>query len=346
MTLHVGRRSFAQINAADQLAHYDARPDVDLRVHWFPRAGLAGRLLFSTLSYFSQLISPPDLYYGRHTYGFLPVAIMGRAFALEVHSTPVDAREFKLINRLISSRGFKGLVTISEALRAEYSRLYPALAPERIIVAHDGADATDATTIPPSPKRVLRCGYAGHLYKGKGVELILQIAAKIPDAEFHIVGGNEDDIKYWKSTSSLGNVVFHGHRPARQVPQFLSEMDVLLAPYQREVMVHGGGANVSHWMSPLKIFEYMAANRPIICSDLSVLHEILDHERTCLFAPPDDALAWASMLDRLHQQPAFAAQLARNARKELISRFTWSSRANSILRALSNNPSTSGDSAS
>src|SRR5690606_34713688 len=92
---------------------------------------------------------------------------------------------------------------------------------------------------------------------------------------FHIIGGQADQVEFWKENlKDRKNVKFYGHLPYAEAEQYRLAMDVLIAPYQKEVFVHGGGQNVSPWMSPLKIFEYMSAKKPIVCSNLPVLREV------------------------------------------------------------------------
>ena len=51
-------------------------------------------------------------------------------------------------------------------------------------------------------KNKLKIGYVGHLYKGKGIEVIQLLLNKCNnDIEFHIVGGTEKDINEWKKNT-------------------------------------------------------------------------------------------------------------------------------------------------
>ncbi len=89
----------------------------------------------------------------------------------------------------------------------------------------------------------------------------------------------------------------------------LRSYDVLIAPYQEKVCVHGGGGDVATWMSPLKIFEYMAAGRPIVASDLPVLREILEDGRNALLVSPGDVDAWCIALNKLRNHPDIAQSM-------------------------------------
>ena len=122
---------------------------------------------------------------------------------------------------------------------------------------------------------ILKAGYVGHLYRGRGVELIAKLAERCSWAEFHVIGGMQKDIDEWRGRcAGIANIVFHGFCPPAQVQSHMARLDVMLAPYQRRVATFGGGRDTSQWMSPMKIFEYMAAGKPMIASDLPVLREI------------------------------------------------------------------------
>jgi glycosyltransferase involved in cell wall biosynthesis len=104
----------------------------------------------------------------------------------------------------------------------------------------------------------------------------------------------------------------------------------LLAPYQSSVTVPGGG-DVGRWMSPLKIFEYMAAGKAILASDLPVLREILSHGETALLCPPHNIESWIESLNQLQKDPELRALLGNNAKTVFQSQHTWQARAKKVL---------------
>jgi glycosyltransferase involved in cell wall biosynthesis len=83
----------------------------------------------------------------------------------------------------------------------------------------------------------------------------------------------------------------------------------------------------------MKLFEAMAAGRPIIASDLTPLREILEHEKTALLVEPGGVEAWVGAIATLRNDRALAARLASGA-KALASRFSWRERALAIARTL------------
>jgi glycosyltransferase involved in cell wall biosynthesis len=126
------------------------------------------------------------------------------------------------------------------------------------------------------------------------------------------------------------NVVLHGHQPPRAVGELIAEFDVLLAPYRREVKPHAA-LDIAPWMSPLKIFEYMAAGKPIVAADLPVIREVLTDGETALLCSPDDDGDWVAALRRLHEEPELARRIGAQAHDEWRRAYTWQARASTIL---------------
>ena len=83
--------------------------------------------------------------------------------------------------------------------------------------------------------------------------------------DFHIIGGNDEDLAYWKKRyKNLNNIVFYGFKQQKELKKFRQSSDILIAPYMNKVSISGGKGDTSKWMSPLKVFEYMAAKNPLL----------------------------------------------------------------------------------
>ncbi len=276
-----------------------------------------------------------DLFYARYAYNLAALSFLGVPMILEVHDISSRPQVQATLRRLFSQAHFVRLVAISEALAEEYLRVFPELSPSKIVVAHDGADvpeiASDLAPVDwPGRSRALQVGYTGHLYSGRGIEVIISLAGALPDMDFHIVGGNDEDIAQWQARYSGHNLFYHGYIAPGKVAQHCIHFDVLLAPYQKRVATSGGG-NTVRWMSPLKIFEYMALGKAIICSDLPVLHEVLTDQVNALLVPPDDHKAWTQALSLLQDNLELRVKLGRIAKEEFLTRYTWEKRAAAVL---------------
>jgi glycosyltransferase involved in cell wall biosynthesis len=266
-------------------------------------------------------------------------AIANLPVLFEMHDSPGTLNKIadSIFRRLMRHKNFRGIVVISQALKNHMAEIHRIPA-EKIIVAHDGADPLPPVQNIPFEKTPgsFHAGYTGHLYSGRGIEIIAGMAKNIPDVTFHVVGGAPSDLDYWKNElASLKNVVFHGHVPPGRVPDFLQNFDVLLAPYQKKVAVAGNTGDTSAWMSPLKIFEYMATGKPMICSDMPVLREILKDNENALLRQPESVKDWTAAVKFFWDNPKDAARIGKTAQDEFLTHYTWKKRAEHILKVLS-----------
>lgn len=312
-------------------------PGVPVSRLWFPsvrgggtvyRTGLRARLRFRR----------PDFVYGRMLAGCRVAAGMRIATAYEAHM-PVwehDTVKRRLFEAMTAEASFSGIVVISRALKEVLLESYPELE-DRVTVSHDAASHGPRPVFrAPDDSGPVQVLYTGSLYAGKGMELLTRLAPRCPWARFSILGGTEGDIRKWRDRSAevADNIEFLGRRPHSQVREYMSVADILVAPYQAAVSARGERRDIARWMSPLKIFEYMAANRPMVVSDLPVLREVLSDERNALLVNPDDVDAWVEALGRLRRDAALAERLAATARADFERKHTWEARAEQVLSHL------------
>ncbi len=327
-------------DAGDPYATYGVTPCFDIAYCRRPAAGPAGALAYAVeVRRAVGQRRRADLFYSRHAWSLAAAAGPLVPVVFEAHQAPAFLDGI-LEGRLFRRRNFARLVTISEALRREYLRRYPALPPVRVQVAHDAAEPFGERAIDPVELRRstreprLRVGYIGQLYAGKGMEVVSALARRRADVDFHVVGGDEAELRHWRqATSGSENLFFYGHVAAAHTAAYVQSMDVLLAPYQTRVAQAGGDRDIGRWMSPLKIFEYMAGGKAIVASDLPVIREILQNGVTALLVAPADLDAWGAALVKLEEVAtrqrlgAAAADVARRLH-------TWSARAARVLEGI------------
>ena len=105
--------------------------------------------------------------------------------------------------------------------------------------------------------------------------------------------------------------------------------DILLMPYQHKVSASSGG-DIVKFLSPMKLFEYLACGRAILSSDLPVLREVLNSQNAILL-PADDSAAWVAAIRELKANPEKRAALAAQAQAD-ASDYSWEARAEQIMR--------------
>jgi glycosyltransferase involved in cell wall biosynthesis len=261
--------------------------------------------------------------------------LAGMPSMLELHDFPSGHFGPLWLRFFLALPGRKRLLPITDALRRALQ-----LPTGQTVIAPDGVDLERYASLPePEPARrelglpaapTVLC--TGHLYEGRGADLFLALAEKFTQASFVWVGGRSADVKTWATRATaqaLTNVTFTGFVPNERIPLYQSSADVLLMPYQRTVATSSGG-NTAEVCSPMKMFEYMAAGRAILTSDLPVLREVLD-EKTAVFCPSDNIGAWGSALGGLLADEKRRQALGQRARRA-VEQYSWFERAKRILK--------------
>ena len=158
------------------------------------------------------------------------------------------------------------------------------------------------------------------------------MAQERPDTFFLVYGGEPQDVAHRREVyAHLPNIFFGGFISHPEAQNLMRCVDFLLMPYQTKVSIGSKGHDTGRWMSPMKMFEYMAAGVPIISSDLPVLREILRNEENALLVSPSKHKEWCKALDRLSNDPVLAESIGKCAYSDYKEKYTWERRAEVIL---------------
>jgi len=284
--------------------------------------------------------SRPDLWFADDVRCALAAATAGTPTIFEVHTLHLLTRRTDRIAlaRLAASRSLRGIVTISAALRDDLvahgiDGALIHVAPEAASIISDPAPT--GTAVDGARPGVVQVGYTGSLLAGRGVELLVALADGCPELDVHVMGGPSlESDRLASSPERPANLIVHGPRSLAEARRFQLRMDVLLAPYARSVSTPGG-VDTARWMSPMKLFEYMAAGRAIVCSDLPVLREIVEDDVTAVLVAPDDLDAWIGAVRSLAGDPGRRQRLGARALAAVEAQHTWHLRSERILAVAS-----------
>ena len=326
-------------NVMDVYDYYSVKKNFKIKKLWYP--DLKGGAFFYTLKIFLFIITNIkfDLVYGRFLYGCFVASLLRNKVIYESHAPIFQETKYglKFFKKLVKSKFFKKLVVISQALKDIYLK-DNFLNNKKIQVEHDGADEVldFKTKINlQGVKNNLKVGYIGHLYHGKGIEVIASIANDVKETiEFHVIGGVEKDINYWKNNISSNNVFFYGHVPHKEVSIYINSMDICVLPNQKVIFGNGAtrtGMNLSSFTSPLKMFEYMSHKKAIIASDLPVLREVLN-EKNSILVKYDNKNEWIEAIKKLKNLKK-RKEISTQALND-FNKHTWKNRALRLLNSV------------
>jgi len=288
-------------------------------------------LLFSKRCFLYTIKNRQQTIYSREPLPLLFYSLLGYQTIYEMHDFPVNSHWFHgLVCRLATK------VVVTNTWAKERCRLEYGLSEEKLILTPNGYDdklfltpvaktkARQALAIPVDQKIVM---YSGHLYDWKGVEIILALGAQRPDIQFMFVGGAKVDQAKLRLKYPDKNISFIPHLPPGEVPLYLQAADILVLP-NIPINQHSEFST-----SPIKLFEYMAARRPVIASQLPSLAAVVS-EQEVFFAPAGDVAAWDDTIQTVFSNPVEVKKRV-EAAALLALNYTWDAKAATILKRLS-----------
>jgi glycosyltransferase involved in cell wall biosynthesis len=144
----------------------------------------------------------------------------------------------------------------------------------------------------------------------KDLDCLVDAAALVPEARFVVAGEGPERARLESRARARGvgaRVLFLGERS--DVAALLAACDVFVLPSRAEGL-------------PLAVLEAMAAARPVVCSAIAGIDEIVVPDETGFLVPPSDPVALAKALHTALEDPGRAARLGAAARARVRARFS------------------------
>jgi glycosyltransferase involved in cell wall biosynthesis len=279
----------------------------------------AGERLHRTLLWLRQVFRDPETRTADVLYSRIPamIAMGGLApvpFATDHYRPWPDVYPAirPLVRHTARHRNCLGLILHSQYAAASYLRA--GVPEDRILVAHNGYDPLAERPGKEAARARRGLGadrpialYAGRLDPTKGLDTVLELAAKRPQVLFVLVG-SEGEGEIERAAARIANVQVVPWASPAELPAWLAAADVLLIPPSREPLERFGNC-----VLPMKLFAYLAACRPILAPLAPDTAELLEHGETAWLVPAGQLDAAAAGLDRLLGDPALAARLSENS---------------------------------
>jgi glycosyltransferase involved in cell wall biosynthesis len=159
--------------------------------------------------------------------------------------------------------------------------------------------------------------YTGTFEAYQGFELLFDAFQRAVMQEPHLrllmVGGQPEQVlkteSFARGKGLQKEVIFTGQRPPSEMPGYLAAADVLVSP-------RSSGTN-----TPLKIYSYLQAGKPIVATRLLTHTQVLDDEVAMLTEP--DPAAFAEGILTLVREPERARRLGEAASQRAEEKYSY-----------------------
>ncbi len=266
--------------------------------------------------------------------------IIGKPYIIELHGLPTGKVGPKIYKDIIFSNHKKRFLCITNALKIMYENAYSfrfkdseiQIAPNGVVLeSYKNWAETSKIRNELGIQDIYTVVYTGHLYQGRGMDLLVEIAQTLPEIQFLWVGGKDEEVARWRNyilENGIQNIVLTGFVGNKTIPAYQSSADILVMPYESSISGSSGGNSVD-FCSPMKMFEYMAAGKPIISSDLPILHEVLN-EGNAIFCEHNNVDQWVGAINLVKANPDLAHRLGQQAKLD-VAKYSWIERAKRSL---------------
>ena len=239
------------------------------------------------------------------------------------------------------------IIVVSEGIRNKIIRRFPKLQ-KNITVVPNGADLDVF-----QPLDHIQCrsklgldgdqhilSFTGNFHPYQGVGTIIQAAKQLLDHKFPFTvilvgeGAEETNLKdlvlEYRLTS---NVIFTGWSDPDKTALYVGASDLCLAPYTREVMIEPNQSQTYNAMmkgSPLKIYTYMAAGRPVIASHFKEAGVFVEERGAGIAVEPENPSMFAQEITNLLSDKERLIKMGNNARLAAETELGWDTVAERI----------------
>lgn len=169
-------------------------------------------------------------------------------------------------------------------------------------------------------------GFVGSFHYWHGVDnltkLIEGTLSLDPNIRFLMVGDGgpmKPKLEEFIAEKALKDrVVLSGHIPHHEVPQYISAMDILLAPYPKLDFFY---------YSPVKIYEYLACGKPVVTTRIGQISEVIADGKNGFLCEPDDVNLMQQRIVELVRNPSLRSSIGESAYQAIVERHSWEMKA-------------------
>ena len=267
----------------------------------------------------------------------------GNPVVLEMHADNSGKLGAWWMRQFWMSNGRKVMTVTTSALRSALERSTKLqFKDEAVLLAPNGVELEkyDGLPNPVEARRQLNLpdgltiGFTGHIYPGRGADLLFALAKEMPQVNFLWVGGTPELVAHWRGElqrAQMTNVTMTGFVKHESIPLYQAAADILLMPYSRSIEA-SSGQDIAEVINPMKMFEYMAAGRAIVSADLPSIREVLN-AGSAVLVEAGNFEKWKLEIESLLADAPRRLVLGAQARKD-VTRLTWVKREEMVMERI------------
>lgn len=220
------------------------------------------------------------------------------------------------------------IITVCDE-QAERLKNQKHISPQKIITIYNGVDQNLFYPMKKNKtilnkfnlnENILTIGFIGRLVNQKGLKYLFEACALIQKENWQLLIVGDGPYKHKLITLSKQHkiekkIVFIGQR--NDVYNILSIIDIFVLPSLFEGF-------------PISILEAMAAEKPIIATNINGIPEAIQHKKNGYLIDSQNNKELASAITHLLTNPYERSRIAKNARETFLSRFTFNTMINKI----------------
>jgi len=260
-----------------------------------------------------------------------PMALENKEFNDKVVNLPFIPKWIELLNLKLSSKVY----TVSEALKSYF--ISNGINDQKIEVIPNGVDVkkfrpdldVNGFRDKYSFNGKFVIGFVGSFHYWHGVEALEEYVEHLCSKYDHVVflfigdGPLKTDMESTFKTKGLSDrVIFTGYTEHHEIPTYLAAMDAVIAPYP---------AMSFFYFSPLKLFEYMAAGKPVIASRVGQIEEIVTDGKDGLLYDAGNMEQLIECSCKLIENEKFRKSIGRQARDKVCGQYSWEMNAQKVV---------------
>ncbi|NMG19332.1 glycosyltransferase family 4 protein [Brasilonema bromeliae] len=263
-------------------------------------------------------------------WNFIKAAVKNGVPAIYEHHHYEDKQfEPEIVNHPL----FQVAATVTDTVREHM--IQHGMPPEKVITVHNGYNSSFIIRQPEKiaewRKKLLKdershlVVYAGALRKFKGIDILVDVAALMPNIQIVCAGGDEKEVAHYQQLArdlQVNNITFLGYLLHKDLPSLLQAADILAHP-------HCSG-QAATFTSPLKLFDYLTSGNPIVATEIPSLMEFKNTNAIAAWCEPDSPSKFAEAIAQVlktHPRKVEGYQDIIN----FVKQFSWENRAAKIL---------------